>query len=279
LSTKIYTGVYMPKLSVEAALTRLGELSSAVQAHVDAYAAALLAKRVVRSIDDYCVSRFMAKASFPDETMSETDSPYIACRRALLAEQATCRGGYQRNPGVDCDVELFLMIDPKTRRLQGLFQEEGAGARARLLEACPDMLDYAYWNNSDRPDEISAQAWEARKRRWDRAYENPVRMSMRWLPQMCSSNELIPYFPSFEERLQRVSKKHVEESAFQDRYHPPKEAGSFSGVSRVLRQISDEMREPGSDLFKKLREQEALLAPVLLRELSPHLWTAFGELP
>jgi len=33
--------------------------------------------------------------------------------------------------------------------------------------------DYSYWNNTDKPDEISASAWKTRQRIWDTMIDNP----------------------------------------------------------------------------------------------------------
>ncbi len=34
----------------------------------------------------------------------------------------------------------------------------------------PDVEEYGYWNNTDRPEEISAQAWRARYAVWNKAF-------------------------------------------------------------------------------------------------------------
>lgn len=35
----------------------------------------------------------------------------------------------------------------------------------------PDLENYSYWNNSDRPKKISAQAWQARKKTWNAVFD------------------------------------------------------------------------------------------------------------
>jgi hypothetical protein len=43
-----------------------------------------------------------------------------------------------------------------------------------LLKACEELEEYGYWNNADKPDELSGDAWNARADSWHEALDQPV---------------------------------------------------------------------------------------------------------
>jgi hypothetical protein len=68
----------------------------------------------------------------------------------------------------DFDFAFKLYVFPIKRKLLAIPLVENA-----VLHKCffsdPNVTQYGYWNNSDRPDEISRDAWNRRKNNWDLA--------------------------------------------------------------------------------------------------------------
>ena len=40
------------------------------------------------------------------------------------------------------------------------------------IDSVPGVEEYGYWNNSDRPEEISQKSWDAREKNWDNICDN-----------------------------------------------------------------------------------------------------------
>ncbi len=85
----------------------------------------------------------------------------ICCEKALeLAQQARQKGIWQLS--LDCGFNVWLY------RTRAYVIPWGPLSYYEKLAVPEWAEDYSYWNNSDRPDTISRQAWEARARTWDK---------------------------------------------------------------------------------------------------------------
>lgn len=96
------------------------------------------------------------------------------------------------------DTGFTLTILPLSRRKTlGIVHVSESGWREEFTQL-PWVSDYAYWNNSDRPDEISASEWRRRAKDWDKAispYGFPSEIGMTL---DCSHKR---YFPRKDELL------------------------------------------------------------------------------
>lgn len=110
---------------------------------------------------------------------------YIAVRRGKnsehpffdwLADRKRVRATMERDPFVDTD--FTVTVFPDGRDLLGIvFSEHQAWIRKWFEVA--DVDDYAYWNNTDPPDNVSAVEWRQRERRWLKVLPRPG------VPAMC----------------------------------------------------------------------------------------------
>lgn len=68
----------------------------------------------------------------------------------------------------DFDFDAKLVILPIERKLLGIKFINNEKLEKALM-ARPEISDYSYWDNTDRPDSISADSWKRRKENWDKA--------------------------------------------------------------------------------------------------------------
>lgn len=78
--------------------------------------------------------------------------------------------------------ELAFGLDPATGR-HGVLLYADSPAMTRAFEALPDVEKYGYWNNTERPDGVSAAQWQDRSDFWDRILPDrcpPVETTLSW---------------------------------------------------------------------------------------------------
>lgn len=71
-----------------------------------------------------------------------------------------------RNP--TCDIECGLNIWLDARYAYAIPYGEGKSANVLRKNLPPWIEDYAYWNNTDEPKDVSWRAWRARGRKWNK---------------------------------------------------------------------------------------------------------------
>jgi hypothetical protein len=279
MSTKIYTGLALPGLNTKAALARLGSAREVIQGLVDKKNKALLVERIVQYVDSYVLARHMLD-TLPAGLAERTNRmPWFACLDTLVKEQEKCRGGRTREPLIDCDVELSLFMLPKSGRVLGMVQEERIGALEHL-RSMPGVVEFDYWNNTDRPEELTAREWGQRARTWNQVFRDATvtRFTMRWQPELVLASALKDAFPSLQERARQCAVNAVQNAQLEERW-PPAERESFLGAMRVLRQVEVALADPASTLSQEVAKQAARFTPLLTPDLGEHLFTQLGDLP
>lgn len=63
--------------------------------------------------------------------------------------------------------EVSFGRDPLTKRVLALLYTDAAEFTA-AWEALPEVEPYGYWNNTDRPDDVTDTEWDERREAWDR---------------------------------------------------------------------------------------------------------------
>jgi len=279
MSTKIYTGFALPSLTTKQAMNLLGSLRPAIQALVDQKHRKLLAERIVEYVDGYVLARHLKEALAPAVVEREGKMAYFECIQRLQEEQEKCRGGFRREPLVDCDVELGLYMLPKSGKIIGIAYEERVGALEHLLTV-PSIVEFAYFNNTDRPEELSAREWSRRARVWTRVLRDAesARFSMRWQPDPILPRDMKPFIPSLEERAKRAAANYVTNAQLQKDW-PVEQRNDFSGAMRVLREVELALKDPANELSKEVATLAEKFTSLLVPDLSEHLLTKLGELP
>ena len=123
-------------------------------------------------------------------------------------------------------VTIFPVFVPLTgTRFIGMFF--GSREVENKWIKCKEIESYAYWNNSDKPDDVSWNEWEERKRIWDEVLKNTKKYpfgetpsnagysidfvgqhNLSYMAEFCSSN-FARFFPSDDERITSISERVV----------------------------------------------------------------------
>jgi hypothetical protein len=76
-----------------------------------------------------------------------------------------------RNPLVDTDFKLTV-FPRRDGFVYGIAYHDHPAWFERWLKV-PGVTEYGYWNNTDEPEGMSAEEWEARKKKWDELIPPP----------------------------------------------------------------------------------------------------------
>lgn len=174
MSTKIYNGlrIDLPAADLFAFTAELRALCAPIRDRREAELTAAHAAEVVDLA--WAVEAGLA----PDHataTLAEiTAVPVVHAFRAIAERRRQIRATGLRDPGVDTGLDVSFLRDPDTGTILAIPYTE---VRAYLdaLRTHPAVTPYGYWNNTDRPDDVTAAHWEARRAAWERcAGADPV---------------------------------------------------------------------------------------------------------
>lgn len=269
MSIKIYNGLILEGRSTKKLLASIVATKAAIQKLVDEKNAKVVGKRVSEYIDKITLQLAMNPGA--DLTNDElTNYPASDIYRDVRKEQETCRGGLSREPSIDCDVELIVNMHPKSGALLCRIQEERVGAYEAFL-ASPGFSDFVFWDNSERPENLSAKSWNRRRKIWDEACDDTdsKAFSFKWVPGYLEKEALIAALPSFESRVLGNAKNwayHLEVEKI-----PEKEVrgGNFSPYMRAMGKVDQELSEMKGELFDAYCERQSFLRKTLIEDLAP----------
>lgn len=254
MSTKIYDGFRIQAGSAQANLQLLDTLLAPLQQLVDAKNKKLILERAMRLFDRTMV-RALERRELTQEMCDAARWGALseACN-SVQTEQTKCRNSLSRSPLIDCDVQLFLRPHHESNSLLGYLQEERVGARTYLLTVA-GVSDFAYWNNTDPPEELAEEEWDARGRLWNEVLDSPrACLTMSFQPGFPSfEDEDLAQLPSLTERAQWLAKNRLLDQAVFKLMTPEEltayhEKASFAGISRAMRQAEKLMADPSTEL-------------------------------
>jgi hypothetical protein len=116
----------------------------------------------------------------------------------------------RRNPASHNDHELrfgasvVLHEGPRGSTLLQLYAANPAIREYLSAQFDQIGIDYSYWNNSDRPDELTARQWKARGEVWNRLFEDSPIPSEVGLQHFLLSDHFIPPAPALAEITARL---------------------------------------------------------------------------
>jgi hypothetical protein len=189
-----------------------------------------------------------------------------------------------RDPEIDFDVTVSLLPIQMKRGMKILayFSSE-MNEFENLFNTCNEVSFYGYWNNQERPDNLTSKQWKQRKKDWDTAIpgysaESPLEVNViKGFPSLAliSAEELLKHIPSLTKRAKSLASKRVMAKKF-----------------RALRILYSEDNMDTLDIYHEARrwirtvegikavKKEAdrlshLLIPKITKE---HIMTKFSEL-
>jgi hypothetical protein len=202
MSTKIYNGFKFadPNLSV-------------IHRHIMDW------RNELRPLHQKAANMFVAEIAiniFDGERMrpgSQTGkTPLMDAITTLWDQQAEVKKTQRRNPLVDFEFTLSLL--PFEGQVFGITYTEQREWQ-RIWMAKPFIIDFAYWDNTDPPEELPDAEWEERGRVWGTVLDGAIMSapSMAGFSADCTHEGLFPdtdnvvaILPSFEDRVGRRAK-------------------------------------------------------------------------
>lgn len=170
MSTKIFNGYYIDKCS----LYDLQSLSMNIRTQMEPVFERLYATKVLEiaiSIADYAAmldNGLYVRKDVGKEILKAIDDPkssplwsakMIVDERSYKIERTQIR---DMDYDFDCKITFVSIVD---KILTMIFTEQKA--LQDVFESFSNVHRYGYWNNSDRPDDVSEEEWDQRAKDWD----------------------------------------------------------------------------------------------------------------
>jgi hypothetical protein len=141
--------------------------------------------------------------SFTNPELQVGKTPWSEAFSDVMDRQKTIKKTGSRDPEVDFDFDVSIL--PYGRKIYGIIYSERGDWRDLFLEQ-PEIEDFSYWNNSDRPDTISAREWNHRNKTWNTVLGSRGIPALRGFSAQCTEETL---YVECEDVLEAV-KPHVD---------------------------------------------------------------------
>jgi hypothetical protein len=217
MSTKIYNGYCLPKLSLDNLYSLLLPFGEKIREEAKKQIITLEAKLCSVIIDDIACGIFNPKGwevegvklIYREENKT---NPIIDVNFYLYSKSKKIKTTNYRDDIYDfsCSVSLIPISD----KILALFYGEKKEYR-EIWEKISGVKPYSYWDNTDRPEELSDVEWSERGDEWDKALGEesiPALVSFNF-DAFCdqfpypSSKDILPHIPSFDKRVDCVLDK------------------------------------------------------------------------
>jgi hypothetical protein len=254
MSTKIYTGFRFRShdmFEIHGLIARWRD--SLVTFHNDEMAV-LLASMCAETID-----RNVTEAG-----RNAGKYPYRDAHQEIRTRQKEILGSGARDPEVDFDFEVSIL--PHDGAVYGMIFSE----RSRWIDLWmeqEEVEDFSYWNNVDRPSDISEDEWKERSETWSRILRSNAAGTpgMVGFSAQCTDRfvqptlaDVVDQLPSFEERLKKQSRS----SAITRVFYKMKDDGfDLESPFAVLRKIELWLDGEGAHVQQEETSRLAVLLP------------------
>lgn len=152
MSTKIYNGWLCPSADIGQEIERLQALRPMVQAAHKTIITKWKAKRASDLIDE---ARFKGEQAI---------NPLSQAFQELIERQMKVQRSRERDMEIDTACSVTL-IPVEGRVLACVYSEK----KEITNIVTQDMTYFGYWDNTDRPDDVTAEEWDERERLWEKA--------------------------------------------------------------------------------------------------------------
>lgn len=118
----------------------------------------------------------------------------------------------RRDPLIDTEFTLVVMPYPAGDMILAIAYSERQDW-IKQFRALPWVEEYGYWNNTDKPDEVSDEEWEEREKAWTAATKSDpldrpgaAGFTIECLPHhvFVDPKECVPHLPTYEGRVERI---------------------------------------------------------------------------
>ncbi|WP_126223547.1 hypothetical protein [Burkholderia ambifaria] len=136
-------------------------------------------------------------------------------RDAIYKRQAQVRTTRERDPAVDFEVVLACWYSRKLGEVIGYVYGELSETVLTMLKETGVATEYGYWNNTDRPESVSAREWRMRGKVWDEVLDGKSGQGFqfRYDGEMANMpfkwDELQAHLPSIESRAREQAEANL----------------------------------------------------------------------
>lgn len=256
MSTKIYTGFKAEGISFYELSQQLSEIKQIAQ------------QIAIKSLYNEMILE--AAKLYDSIALGHKQPIYTSCVAKIWSDMITecieSNKNNTRHPSTDYSFSVCLHPINETSTLGVYFTEHTK--LSDLITEKSWFKDYAYWNNTDKPDEISEKEWEVRKETWN----NYCRYGLTFANSMYTfelvsdscifdvkrpqSTDTDAIIPTIEKRL-----IHASYNAFVKKLQPMDTTSLISSYSRFVHSTTDEDLK----LKESIKEE---LKPLLKADLS-----------
>lgn len=175
MSTKIYNGYYLNKCSLDRLQAFCMRIRDRMEPVFEMLYASKVMKEAVDIIDEGALlnAGLYVRRDIDKEVLRAIDNPKSSrlwSAMWMVHERSNkIKETMKRDTAYDFDCQItFIPIKDKILAMvfteQRLLEEVFSG---HLSIAGPQVHEYGYWNNSDKPDSISEEEWDKRAQDWD----------------------------------------------------------------------------------------------------------------
>ncbi|MNR71416.1 hypothetical protein D3C71_20310 [compost metagenome] len=268
MSIKAYDGFRMVSKDFRQVLRDLEGVSVRIQQHNRARMARLLARLAVGQID-----RGALKLPSEAEGTGATHSrgPLSAAFATMMDRQEKIRVTRHRDPAVDFEVTFTLWHCRRLDNYIGVVAAESKEPRELLL-ASRVAREYGYWNNTDKPENLSDREWANRASAWGECLYDKSGPSFRIEvpePGLPTVDDVVQHLPTLEERV-KAQAEDVAFAAWLARHEEVAKEGAESVLRacfRFHRHSRQEGSEEAGELARARMQVAAQLPATITREM------------
>lgn len=224
MSTKIYNGYCLPLMGTLELMAFLNKVKNKIVPIHDELWNNVLAKQATALIDFSALGDYKAVKEAIRDKDAVSFRPKWEAYEGIRNRIKKINETKLRDPEIDFGFSVCL-IPTKSKILALLYTEKEKMKKAWESFKC--VKPYYYYNNSDRPDEITALEWKKRGTEWEQALGKdgiPGNKSLQYNPISDFSpfpgyDDIKTYVPSFSERVN----SYTSDNAFEEYCKSPDE--------------------------------------------------------
>jgi hypothetical protein len=265
MSVKIYHGFKFHSGSLQELQAFLMKWRGILKPLHHAELAAVHARIATDTFDQFFINP-MAKAG---------KTPLMEAIHSVMDRQREIKKTGYRDCEVDFDFEVSIL--PHGRNIYGIIYTERSKWRDLFMDQ-PEISDFSYWDNSDKPDEITAREWRHRYKVWDAILlRGPDAIpAMRGLSAQCTTESIwidaetiIPAIKPHEVRVRNLAKSAVMDAEFKRRMAGLSDAEVKAQVFSTFFDVEKWLKSPEGDaiLQAKIKELETILPKELTKDM------------
>lgn len=169
MSTKIFNGYMLPNMSLKNLDAFVKKARKKMLEAHNEMGEEMTIKKAVRFLDMHCIygAEKFEDVSQDGMKFRDTYSPYLWAyfglnEKAQKAEQS------DRRTDSDYDFKSNLCLFPIRGKILAMFFSQHQRF-TDVWNSFDEVSEYNYWNNTDKPDELTDEQWERRRKDWDTA--------------------------------------------------------------------------------------------------------------